>query len=422
MIVVEQSKRKISWLSVVLLTCLCVIFDVPYLSRNTSVVIILGMMVLYLVSIVNCLLTMENWKKNTMYAVCLFIALEAVYKLLNISSATVDYYFATIKFLFLLCAMLPIVQHLNTNQKLFLIAASTIALVYSIIDNIILSQDYTANYFATLAIRQEGTQTNVADTAFSSAVMLFSGVMVCWVSCAQKSYHRLTALLLALLSFYFLFTAGQRGIVLVLTLIMLVMFLVNSRKNVRNRWFWSVLSVIAVLVLISSGVYKTLLYWLTDLLGAERLRERVDSIVQFLESRDLESMDGSMIQRMKLILRSLQTFVSRLDRFLLGVGDHRNKTELVGNHSQFLDMLARYGIVGGAVFAVMFSCACKAVIRMSEIKNILWLNSRIKVLILLVILRGFLGNVMIDSVGVQMFVLIPLGFSLMAEQEEMRNA
>lgn len=419
---VKQGERKIGWESVILLASLCVIFIVPYFTRNVSVVIVLAIMALYVVSIASFFFTMESWKTNTVYTICLFIAMEAVYKVLRISSATVDYYFATIKFLFLLCAVLPVIRHLSKKQKWVLLLVCVITMTYTMIDNIILSQDYTANYFATLAVRPEGEKTNAPDTAFSTAAMLFSGTAVCWVSGVRKKWYRFAGLILALLAFYFLLTAGQRGIVFILTLVMLALFCTNTKKNVRNSWFWNAVGIVLVLVFFISGIYKTLLYWIVDTLGAERLHERVDSIVMLLESRNIDAMDGSMVKRMQLILRSLQTATSSFGRFLFGVGDHRDSVELIGNHSQFIDMIARYGICGIAIFVLMLSCVYKAVLRMSEVQNSRWLMQRIKVLLFVVTLRGLLGNVMIGSIGVQLFVLIPIGFSFIAAQEGISNA
>ena len=75
----------------------------------------------------------------------------------------------------------------------------------------------------------------------------------------------------------------------------------------------------------------------------------------------MDSLDNSSLAgRFLLGMTSLKTFFSGITSFIWGIGDNimiKEQYEFydllslgIGNHSQFLDTLAKYGIIGGVIF------------------------------------------------------------------------
>ena len=97
MALVERN-RSVSWLSVIMLCCYSMICTVPYLNRNISVIFQIFVMGTYILSIYRFILRMDKTSKRTYYFISIYILLLILYKFLGVSTATLDFYFAKIKF------------------------------------------------------------------------------------------------------------------------------------------------------------------------------------------------------------------------------------------------------------------------------------------------------------------------------------
>ena len=162
--------------------------------------------------------------------------------------------------------------------------------------------------------------------------------------------------------------------------------------------------------------YDPLLDWLDNLINSRRISVRLNQIRLIMANESISEAGGSVQERYNLILRSLETTFSSVRRFVLGAGDHRNDYTIIGNHSHFVDELARYGLVGMLVWIPMVWNMLAEMRRVSLKGNDSVLRGELIVLQLTYLIRGFLGGIFEASISIQMFIFIPLIFNLLEEQ------
>ena len=115
---------------------------------------------------------------------------------------------------------------------------------------------------------------------------------------------------------------------------------------------------------------------------------------------------------------SVKTFFGSFSHFFLGVGHRISDNTLVGNHSQFVDEFARFGLFGGLLSTFTIIRLLKEIRIMADLKPNSVARRHITVLLLVVVMRIFIGSVFDSSVGIVLFVLVPLVFRTIQIEEE----
>lgn len=409
-VILNSTSSRVGDLSIFLLAVLIVIFQTPILSRNLPNVVLLGLMALFLVAEVNRLLNLRDPERTTLIALVLYVLMTAVYKVLGISAAELYYIFNTIQFLFFTVAALTVFYSLTKRQMKFLLGVSLISILYTMIDNVILFVRHGAAAYVKL-FQLHKYDYNAVDTPFSGAILLLAGVcFICFLH-EKRKWLKVGLLALSVFGIYFCVAITQRTIILVLAVLMYPMLIFFHTKHKLNRYilFFFVL-VIAVVALLN---YKPLLLWMGEMLGSARVSKRINQIIVFMETMDIRASGGSLTVRYELISTSWRTFTASARSFLLGVGEHRATDLIVGNHSQFIDELARYGIVGSAMVWTMLCSGFRFVKKAAGTVTGTVLNRQLGVMIFIFILRGFLGAVFAAPIGIQLFLVMPLMLRLL---------
>ena len=130
-------------------------------------------------------------------------------------------------------------------------------------------------------------------------------------------------------------------------------------------------------------------------------------IINGISQKDFALAGGSVSGRAQLMELSWNTWLSSWRAFLLGVGDHRTG-HIIGNHSDLIDTLARFGIVGGIIFSKL-SIAQFTFLRLLDDKQSSY-KTQCMIVFLLYIVRGFFGNILTPAIAVQVFLFLPLLF------------
>ena len=400
----------ISSIPVLILAVLIFISEVPIISRNVSNLVFYGLVGLLILFSLNPLLNMSRSKKYALLVVLAYFALLFIYLVLHISSAALSYYSTTVRFFVFMLAMLMLLDHLSDRQKVFLLIVVFLTVGYTLVDNVRLFLRYGAVQYVSLFQRERFTSNSI-NTQFTTALMLFSGVLL---SCYLNITHKL--LKFGSFMLFLFFTAfnviiAQRVTNVALSVLMISLLLLFNSKRSGGRVVL-LLFVIAVLFFAMMNIDAVLNY-LEQITSSVRIAKRINQIRVYLQSGELSEAGGSLNTRYNLIMQSLKTWSSSFENVVFGVGDHRLNNNLIGNHSHFIDELARYGLVGMIVIIPMMISVIRQVKETAGITHSVRLKRHLSVILSVFIVRGFLGGIFEATIGIQLFIVIPIVFSLM---------
>lgn len=146
----------------------------------------------------------------------------------------------------------------------------------------------------------------------------------------------------------------QRGTNVIMSVILLVSIAIFQFVNIKSTLRFIVILSFIILFLYQSGVIFSLLDYVANSISTDRIAIRINALNYYLQYGDAVGAGSSMATRSELMHRSLNTFSDSYVNVLFGVGDHRGIGSPVGNHSEILDVLARYGIIGFTIVFIMF--------------------------------------------------------------------
>jgi len=189
---------------------------------------------------------------------------------------------------------------------------------------------------------------NVGGTEFDAAIMFLCGTVVACLLWYQKRIKRSvkTILIFFCLSmlYYLIFISGRAtSIVFLCAIIIFAMFRGNKK------------------VLIPALVLLGILYLLSDasifaIIGNDRIASRLSDISDLIRGNRIAS-DSSLVVRFNKACESISTFLSSPTSFIIGVGNHDTLSQVtgIGHHSEIIDILPKYGVVGILLFSIVLT-------------------------------------------------------------------
>ena len=402
-------------LSVCVLSLLIMISEIPILSRNVPNVVFYGLVLAFFASSFNLILNLEIARWRTMAWLGIYIVMIMAYKLLKVSSSDISYYSTTVKFFFFLAAMLIAVGHMTRRQKYLIVAAVLISMLYTVFDNVRLFMQYGSTRFIHL-FQNERFTTNSVNTTFVSSQMFFLGIFFTVFLRTGRKSLKLASAAMVVLNLVFIATMAQRMIIFGLSLVMLPFIALCNREFTKKRIIVTLFfaSVLLLLLINFNGVLDIL----DQIIDSPRLHLRFEQLKTFFSREEAGDPGGSMSARLDLYLRSITTWFSSPGRFLLGAGDHRPMYDIIGNHSCYMDECARYGLFGMLIWIPMTLSYMKQIGTCAGIRKGSTLMRQIRVILLTYIANAVLSAVYEATVGIQIFVLLPVVFSLIQEKNE----
>ena len=296
--------------------------------------------------------------------------------------------------------------------KLFTKHELSIAYVFSIVTALILLFTYVGMGRVFLAVENQEDAAMIASAWYSSLFMLLTGLSLIVFIHVKSFSIRLASLIFFLVTLYLNFFILQRGTNVLFTLAEIGLILLFTSKKK------SVVYTIATIIIIGFIYIQTfvslvdLFDWLADVVPSERLSLRYREISMVLSYQDLEVSTGSVAGRSDLMWNSWNTFTSSFGHFLFGAGEHIQDNHIIGHHSFFLDTLARYGIIGGALVFVYFKKQYQ-IIMSSLNKRTQWaLYMQCAVVFLIYVMRNFYGILAYALVNLFILFLFPLTYQL----------
>nr|AHF24543.1 hypothetical protein [uncultured bacterium Contig248] len=402
-------------LAVFMLALLCILLTAPELAKTVGGIPIILLFALCLFLEIPLIGKLNRTEMITVFMIIVYLALLFIYKLTGISTVSYSHIMTTVRaFLPFLC-MLPLYRKLSRGQGYVLLAAILLSMAWTMIWNVHLKQVWGYRYSLSL-LTTEGVK-GIANTQYVSAIMLLSGVLFAAFLRLPRRWFGWLCLLGAFLTVLFNIAVTQRAITLFLTIVMLgLLVLCNTRrKSARSVIAWMVLAILAFVMIIG---YEQILTGLAELVGVKRLQSRINAVIKAIQLGSIKELGtGSMYKRVNLMNTSVKTFFSSAKNFFFGVG-MREKNTLVGNHSEFLDEFTRFGIFGGLLSIWTFVRMMKQTHVMAGVQPGTVTRRLMNVLFVTIFLRMLVGTVYEGSIGVVLFVFLPLLFREIRLREE----
>ena len=274
----------------------------------------------------------------------LFLLIVVFYKIMGISTCDNDAISTYINWTIVLVFAIYLPSFFFSKRE----TTYLIYLIYSLIIVQLISAIVAGN---SLVSAGDTDTESVRITEFGSMAMFFASGCLLWFFYDNKLFHKLLSIIGIALSLYVIFAIQQRAINAICSVIMLVaIFLVNNKSKKKLLTF-GFLFIVLLLILYLSGTYISIMDFLIESIPSVRLSERIADVKDFLMTGDLFAHDR-FSGRSDLLSVSISSWLKDPISFLFGVGDHRGNNTVIGNHSEFIDLLARYGLFGEILYVV----------------------------------------------------------------------
>ena len=393
-----------------------IVCSTPILERAVLLAFVSLLIILYLVGNAGKKAPFENSKH--IFICFLFIALMFMYNFLGVSDTSLVIYIVPVSF-FLIMLMTPYVPLLLRKRKSWewLFYAMVIVMLLNVISNIYLCIRYPEiNLASTREYMSEEmlANLNVGSTRFYTFTLFFFDVcFFVFLNCKEKKLKYFMLISSIITAIYICVYCLKAAVVLFFLLS--IFFLYYSRRNRQSKSFFAVVGISGLLVLLLVMTYTDeIINFIVAVSPSERITVR---LVTLLDADNAAASSVTLTNRTDLYMLSVQTWLSSPTAFFFGIGDHPTTYDLaatgIGHHSEFLDSLARYGLVGFFMLYFILAKSIKNVARQFDSRYKL----QIYVIFFVYILSGFVKGAFLPGVGCVLYLLLPLT-SIVLENEK----
>lgn len=406
---IQYGGNQVSWITCASLAVMMIVALVPYYSRNASHILQYASMIICMFTSYKSLYHLDNKEKYSILIVFIYIFIEAIYKFTGISDAPLDVYFGTVKFFLFYVAFILIRKQISSEQKKVIIIIGLLCYIYTIFTN----ANYSEIYYHYGTMYSTMPETNAANTAYSTVAMILAGTFfICFIQ-SKRIIMKIFSISFVALSIYYLVFVSKRGITFILTFLLLIAILIHRKGGISRFIVYFAMIILFLFIVISEDSFANLLI---EISGAfpERLAIRIKEVSIFISEMSIDSAGGSFESRVILISNSISTFLGTFSSFLFGVGDQRSSNLIIGNHSQWIDTFARYGIIGGMMLVFVLKTTLSQQREYYKDDDFFFREGALINICFLI--RGFLGTAFNPAIGASLFIMIPFIFSLFTKQ------
>lgn len=283
----------------------------------------------------------------------IFVLICAVYKIIGVSSASIEYCTARPFLYFAPVMALMIIDRCDNDQQIrFLFHFLALAIAVNIADNIRLSNEFGLENIAfqnlSGILREEGYEgLNLGGSMFVNMTVFYTCVMFFAFLNSNKGKGRFLFLTYFVISatFVVFFSFKASAVLLVLLSLMLMYISYRSKENAK--------AILIFTAVVGSFIFlfrDSIIGFLIDIIGSDRVSQR---LISFTTGADVE--DSTLTGRANLWNVSIQSWLSSISSFFFGIGDHNWNDYVstadsgIGAHSDLLDVLGRYGLLGALI-------------------------------------------------------------------------
>lgn len=351
------------------------------------------------------------------WSVFLYIALIFVYKLIGYSSTEWGNYMHQLSFFIPLLLMFLIPDMLSNRQKTLLWWLVIAVMLFNIADNIYLSILYPSLNSVSRFYQDEEflASINAGGSPFYTFSLLFFNVCFFVFLNSKKKKIKFAALAAAVICAIYILGFCLKASVVVYFLLSL--FLQYFAYRTSNTFlFFFVIGFTAILGIAVITVFQdSIVDFIISVSPDERLTTR---LVTLIDAENAEADISTATNRTSLYLLSVETWLSDISNFLFGIGDHRAafgaKATGIGQHSDLLDSLARYGLLGLVILVTIFKNLFKYLLSLFGRQYKLQLVT----IFVIFIMCGLTKGIFLPGVGCVMFLLLPLSKDIIIKSKE----
>lgn len=292
-------------------------------------------------------------KARLMLYTLLYICLCFFYKVLGISGISPGRLLFHLFFFVCILVMLLQPSVISTRQNLVLFYVLAIILLLNILENIRLCIVYPEVYLLVNRARDSEVKgINVGGAHFYDQVLFFYSICLFgFVNCKEKML-KYFMMLCIIISLVFIFGFCLKASVLVLAAVYTYLFYFSRKARSLPQFIFKSVIPAMVTFLIVSSFSDFILEQLSNLFSDSRIVSRLAVLIDS-DSVEATSGNNTMNARGNLWMLSINTWTENVLNFIFGIGDQRVDWDTqtarsvgIGQHSDFFDSFARYGMVG----------------------------------------------------------------------------
>lgn len=393
-----------------------IVCSTPLLERAVLLAFVSLLIIFYLAGNTGEKAPLGNSKH--IFACFLFITLMFMYTFLGVSDTSIVSYTVTIAF-FLIMLLTPYVPLLRKRKSWkWLFNAMVTVMLLNIIMNIFLCIKYPEiNLASTREYMSEETlaNLNVGSTRFYTFTLFFFDVcFFVFLNCKEK-IMKLFMLVCSIITAVYICVFCLKASVVVFFLLS-IGFLFFARRRKQTKSVFAVIGITGLLVVLLVMNYTNeIINFIVSVSPSERITVR---LVTLLDADNAAASSVTLTNRTDLYMLSVQTWLSSPSAFLFGIGDHSTDIDLaatgIGHHSDFLDSLAKYGLVGMLFLYFILFRSMKNIVRQFDERY----KIQVYIILFIFILCGFTKAVFLPGVGCVLYLLLPLTSIVLANEKK----
>lgn len=344
-------------------------------------------------------------------SVYLYLLMCIVYKVLGISSIAPGALAIHLFFFISILLMLLLPNVTTDRQNNVITSVVIIVILFNIFDNIRLCLTYPQIYvLVNRNMDSLGATLNIGSSKFYNVIFFFFTICFFFFLNSNNKRNKCIMLICAIVSVFFIIAFCLKASVIVFTC--LSAFLLFFAKKAKNKKVFFLRIFIPSLVVYGFvNIFSDLIIELmVNLFSSERLVQR---LILLIDPDNVDARRGAatVAARENLWFMSINTWTDNIVNFSFGIGDHRadwaaGQTAAetgIGQHSDFLDSLARYGVFGSLLIVRIFILSFRYLLSVFEEEYRL----QLLVILLLFVLFGFTKSVFQVDIGLLLFVFLP---------------
>lgn len=349
----------------------------PYLTRISTVQINFVLFLLWVVTAMNSgffRLVRSYNEKGMLKWWCLFFLLLVISSIVGHSNTSLQTAIVRIVKLAVPLQFMFILKNYNYRESVLLLKIILSIFCYSLISNMIIGVTNPMIY-ETLnhaASNDADYNTNAGSTSFVTACLFLLPSLYFLYNAIYNNTIKVLLAVLGLMSLLMIVVINSRGTALFMLILMLVGFyIVRKGISFRHKYLFASLILLFLVLFWQYGMLPFLSF-LEDLFSnatgmSGRLSSRMADLSATIEGGGIEfAEEGSFVHRVMLWQASINTFTSNFSNFIIGIGEDEHDYDFVGliaagisDHSEWLDNLAKYGIIGGYILLKAISFTFK---------------------------------------------------------------
>lgn len=322
-----------------------------------------------------------------------------------------------------------VVKYYNGREKTVLLAAFFIVFYINLIYNIFLGIQIP-EIFEEQASTEESIKfnimMNIAETSFIDvSYWLIGALIMTMLVISRKGWSFACILFIVPISYYILFqnTRGTTVLLFMVELLGLVLAYFEPKVQKKRKGYY--ISMMGLLLIVSVCVFIPVMNWAIENVQSDRLVTRLKDLLELGTNKgDSSQLDsGSLSRRIELSRTSLNTFFANPINMLIGIGDRTMSfggdlvKSGIGGHSEFIDVLARYGLVGAFVYYKIISNYRKFLKKYSVSRDVF---KYVNVLFIIIVIAGFLNVLFNPCQLLFMYVVLPAMIDIVVKRLDLQ--